>query len=89
MEGHFIAAVAEFAGTFMFLYMGYAGNLMTSLQAVPAVAPDGDGPASQTVVFTALSYSLALLVNVWAFYRISGGLCNPAVSTSGAFSSLT
>jgi aquaporin related protein len=40
----------------------------------------GNGAASsQQNIFTALLYGLSLLVNAWAFYRISGGLFNPAV----------
>jgi aquaporin related protein len=35
--------------------------------------------SSQQNIFTALVYGFSLLVNVWAFYRISGGLFNPAV----------
>lgn len=37
------------------------------------------GTSSQQDVLTALVYGFSLLVNVWAFYRISGGLFNPAV----------
>lgn len=33
-------------------------------------------------IHTALVYGFSLLVNVWAFYRISGGLFNPAVSST-------
>ncbi|KAF2186184.1 hypothetical protein K469DRAFT_776118 [Zopfia rhizophila CBS 207.26] len=37
---------------------------------------------AQTNIFIALVYGLSLLVNMWAFLRISGGLFNPAVSIS-------
>jgi len=81
MEAHLVATVGEFVGTFLFLYFAYAGNLMAvSLASSPAAAP-GLGKSSETVVFIALAYSFSLLVNVWAFYRISGGLFNPAVSS--------
>ncbi|KAK7429844.1 hypothetical protein QQZ08_003689 [Neonectria magnoliae] len=76
---HLVAACGEFVGTFFFLYFGYAGNLMAVLQA-PDVALNG-GLSSTTNLLIALSYGFALLVNAWAFYRISGGLFNPAVST--------
>lgn len=33
-----------------------------------------------TVLIISLAYGFSLLVNVWAFFRISGGLFNPAVS---------
>ncbi|KAH7109705.1 aquaporin-like protein [Dactylonectria macrodidyma] len=78
LSRHLVAASGEFAGTFLFLYFGYAGNLMAILQA-PYTAENG-GIASTTDIWIALSYGFALLVNVWAFYRISGGLFNPAVT---------
>lgn len=75
-----IAASGEFLGTFFFLYFGYAGNLMAILQT-PYTAQNG-GIASTTDMWIAFSYGFSLLVNVWAFYRISGGLFNPAVCLS-------
>ncbi|KAM5358590.1 hypothetical protein ACJZ2D_015158 [Fusarium nematophilum] len=51
---------------------------MAVLQA-PYPAANG-GIASGTDIWVAMSYGFALLVNAWAFYRISGGLFNPAVT---------
>lgn len=78
LAGHLIAASGEFVGTFFFLWMGYSGQTVVFNQA-PGMANAG-GISSETVVYTALVYGLSLLVNAWAFYRISGGLFNPAVS---------
>ncbi|WQF85302.1 Putative major intrinsic protein [Colletotrichum destructivum] len=78
MGGHLVAASGEFVGTFFFLFFGYAGQIMVVLQGADA-APDGS-LSSQGVVFIALTYGFSLLVNVWTFYRVSGGLFNPAVS---------
>src|SRR5205085_5176592 len=83
METHMVAAVGEFVGTFLFLYFAYAGNLM-AMSLASAKTPSG-GITSETVVFISLAYSFSLLVNVWAFYRISGGLFNPAVSLHSTF----
>ena len=77
LEAHLVAAGGEFVGTFLFLYFGYAGNLMAVSRA-PTDAPIG-GISSETVIFISLAYSFSLLITVWAFYRISGGLFNPAV----------
>jgi aquaporin related protein len=77
IEAHFVAAGGEFVGTFLFLYFGYAGNLMAASRT-PTIAPTG-GMSSETAIFISIAYSFSLLVNVWAFYRISGGLFNPAV----------
>jgi aquaporin related protein len=35
---------------------------------------------SQTLVYIALSFGLSLLVNAWVFYRITGGVFNPAIT---------
>jgi aquaporin related protein len=71
-----VAAVGEFVGTFMFLFFAFACQMMLTSQSNPA--PNGLASAQQNT-FTALVYGFSLLVNAWAFYRISGGLFNPAV----------
>lgn len=77
LRGHFVAATGEFVGTFMFLWFAFAGQLMVIEQASD-VALDGSKSA-QSVVFISLIYGLSLLVNAWGWFRISGGLFNPAV----------
>jgi aquaporin related protein len=62
----------------MFLYFSFACQMMLTTQASETSLVNG-GPSSQQNIFTALVYGFSLLVNVWAFYRISGGLFNPAV----------
>jgi len=80
MQSHIVAAVAEFVGTFMFLFLAFAGHLMAvSREPTPGTADN------QTVLIIGLAYAISLLVNVWAFYRISGGLFNPAVSDWSSF----
>ncbi len=74
MQTHLVAATGEFVGTFMFLFFAYATQLMVLVQTTPSTPP-----AMQTV-YVSLGYGFSLLVTVWAFYRISGGLFNPAVS---------
>ena len=66
----------------MFLYFAFACQIMLGSQAgEKAIASVNATPASsQQNIFTALVYGMSLLVNVWTFYRISGGLFNPAVS---------
>jgi aquaporin related protein len=85
LTGHLVAAVGEFVGTFMFLYFAFAGQIMLVTQAGEVSRANGLA-SSQQNIFTALLYGLSLLVNAWAFYRISGGLFNPAVSVIVAFS---
>lgn len=72
---NFIAVVGEFVGTFMFLFFSFAG---TQVSNTPK-APDGSPPNTQNLLYSALSFGFSLMVNVWAFYRVTGGLFNPAV----------
>lgn len=71
-----IAALAEFCGTFMFLFMAFAAT-QGVLTLESAMAPD----AAQ-VLFVAAAFGGSLAAMVWAFYRISGGMFNPAVRLS-------
>lgn len=77
LKNHFVAATGEFVGTFMFLYFAFAAHMMIVNNTVERTV--GGGASSQTIVFISLAYGLSLLVNAWGFYRISGGLFNPAV----------
>lgn len=74
MRNEVVAALAEFCGTFMFLFMAFAAT-----QAVLTVEAGRPSSAAQ-VLFVAAAFGGALAANVWAFYRISGGMFNPAVS---------
>lgn len=78
IQSHLVAATGEFVGTFFFLWMAYSAQIMALSQA--GFLAVGGGTSSETIVIISLIYSLSLLVNAWAFYRISGGLFNPAVS---------
>jgi len=78
VQAHLVAASGEFVGTFFFLFFAYAGHLMAVRQQVSTSLANG-GISSETVVFISLIYAFSFLVNAWAFYRISGGLFNPAV----------
>ncbi|KAK0756194.1 hypothetical protein N5P37_011284, partial [Trichoderma harzianum] len=78
MQKHLIASAGEFVGTFFFLWFAYAGSMQYVKQAT--LFPTSGGISDTTVFFIAHVYSFSLLVNVWAFYRISGGLFNPALT---------
>lgn len=73
-QRHLVAMSGEFVGTFLFLFFGYAGHQMVLDQATPAT------PGLLQTMFVSYAYGFSLLVTVWAFYRISGGLFNPAVT---------
>ena len=77
-KNHFIAMMAEFAGTFMFLLFAFGGTNVVN------AAPADDQPAELSanpakILFISLCFGMSLAVNAWVFFRISGGLFNPAV----------
>lgn len=82
-----VAAAAEFAGTFMFLFFSFGGTQVANTAAIysnRATAGQEDGsitqaPNTSVLLFIALSFGFSLMVNVWVFFRVSGGLFNPAV----------
>lgn len=73
-RAHLVAMSGEFVGTILFLYFAFAGTQTATMA-------NGPGPmTNQTLLYISLSFGISLLVNAWAFYRISGGLFNPAVT---------
>jgi glycerol uptake facilitator-like aquaporin len=81
IKNHFVAASGEFVGTIMFLYCAFSTHLMVVAQQSDMARSDATSSA-QTVVFISLGYGFSLLVSAWGWYRISGGLFNPAVCIS-------
>jgi aquaporin related protein len=83
-----VAAAAEFAGTFMFLFFAFGGTSVANTAAIYADAPtsgQADNSITQTpntsvLLYISLIFGFSLMVNVWVFFRVSGGLFNPAVS---------
>ena len=71
----------EFVGTVLFLWFALSGAQVAN--SVPSsagltVAQTGSNP--QQLQYIALSFGFSLAVNAWVFFRISGGLFNPAVT---------
>ncbi|KAK0520582.1 Aquaporin-1 [Tilletia horrida] len=87
-----IAAVAEFCGTFLFLLFSFgvatiAGQQQLTADSASQVQGAADSaPAlnSSQLLFSSLGFGFSLAVNAWIFFRVSGGLFNPAV-TLGLF----
>ncbi|CAJ2511626.1 Uu.00g072510.m01.CDS01 [Anthostomella pinea] len=80
----FVAAVGEWVGTTMFLFFAFAGTQVanaksdTPAESTTTNATTGFDPVVMLYISTAFGFSL--MVNVWVFFRISGGLFNPAVT---------
>ena len=82
-----VAFVAEFGGTFMFLFFVFGAAQVANAAAVVANGAGGQqenhsitqAPNTSVLLFISLAFGFSLAVNVWVFFRISGGLFNPAV----------
>ncbi|KAF2847799.1 aquaporin-like protein [Plenodomus tracheiphilus IPT5] len=71
----------EYVGTVLFLYFALSGTQVAN--SIPStggqtVAQAGSNP--QQLQYIALCFGFSLAVNAWVFFRISGGLFNPAVT---------
>lgn len=81
VRNHFVAMCGEFVGTTLFLFFALGGtqvanNIPTS--SGESIEETGSNP--QQLQYIALSFGFSLAVNAWVFFRISGGLFNPAVT---------
>jgi len=80
-RNHFVATSAEFAGTTLFLFFAFSGTQVALLANTPSSTNEVGTPSDPSqLMFIALSFGFSLAVNAWVFFRISGGLFNPAVS---------
>ena len=77
-RNNLIAVIGECVGTFMFLFFSFAG---TQISNTP-MPPPGSNPNTSKLLYASLAFGFSLTVNVWAFYRVTGGLFNPSVSLS-------
>ncbi|KAL2425983.1 Aquaporin-7 [Exophiala dermatitidis] len=82
-RNHFVAMAGEFVGTFLFLFFAFAGTQVantpqTTTGSTSTNLPQGPNPAQ--LLYISLCFGFSLAVNAWIFYRISGGLFNPAVT---------
>ncbi|KAK8068804.1 aquaporin-like protein [Apiospora phragmitis] len=80
----FVAALGEWVGTTMFLFFAFAGTQVANAGSkTPAAATTTNATAGfdpVVMLYIAVSFGFSLMVNVWIFFRISGGLFNPAVT---------
>ncbi|KAF1983829.1 aquaporin-like protein [Aulographum hederae CBS 113979] len=81
VRNHIIAMIGEFVGTFMFLFFAFTATQVANTSSGDA----GDtgipqGPNTSNLLYISLAFGFSLAVNAWVFFRISGGLFNPAVT---------
>ena len=80
-----MAFIGEFVGTTMFLYLAFAGTQVANIgaQGTTNTTTGQDTGFNPTVLlYVAVVFGFSLMVNVFIFFRVSGGLFNPAVSIS-------
>ncbi|KAK8132860.1 hypothetical protein PG999_001033 [Apiospora kogelbergensis] len=80
VQHNFVASLSEFVGTFF--YMLTALGCTAVVNAPTKAGQDGDDLAANPakLQFIALAWGMSIAVNAWVFFRISGGLFNPAVT---------
>ena len=73
-----MAVLGEFVGTTLFLFFAFAGTIVANVGAQESSA---NTTTNATVGFSpivnlyvAVSFGFSLMVNVWIFFRVSGGL---------------
>jgi aquaporin related protein len=73
-----VLTVGEFFGTFMFLLLAFVGTQAALDTNDPS---DPNAPLMPfSLLYIAASFGCSLAVNVWVFYRVTGGMFNPAVT---------
>ena len=80
----FVATIGEIVGTTMFLFFAFAGTQVANIQSNDGAANTTTGGTTgfntSVYLYISIIFGFSLMVNVWIFFRISGGLFNPAVT---------
>ncbi|KAF3002393.1 hypothetical protein E8E13_002251 [Curvularia kusanoi] len=84
-KNHFVAFVGEFVGTTMFLFFAFAGTQVANIGSSASsdsntTTGEATGFSPTVLLYISVVFGFSLMVNVWIFFRISGGLFNPAVT---------
>ncbi|KZM21083.1 uncharacterized protein EKO05_0003566 [Ascochyta rabiei] len=84
-KNHFVAFVGELVGTTMFLFFAFAGTQVANIGSAASsdsntTTGEATGFSPTVLLYIAVVFGFSLMVNVWIFFRISGGLFNPAVT---------
>lgn len=84
----FIAVMSEFLASTTFFFLALAGTQVAHLSLVPdvaglQVASEVLNPTAQPL-YVALVFGLSLLVMGWAWFKITSGLFNPAITLAMA-----
>jgi len=81
VRNHLVAMLGEFMGTFSFLF--FALTAVQTANSKPDTLPRidflSDSPSLLQITYISFVFGCGLAVNVWMFFRVSGGQFNPAV----------
>uniref|UniRef100_A0A0K3C7V8 BY PROTMAP: gi/472588445/gb/EMS25917.1/ water channel [Rhodosporidium toruloides NP11] gi/647396237/emb/CDR38261.1/ RHTO0S03e07030g1_1 [Rhodosporidium toruloides] n=1 Tax=Rhodotorula toruloides TaxID=5286 RepID=A0A0K3C7V8_RHOTO len=88
VKNHFIAMCGEMVGTTLFMMFALGGTTVANMGETSVTGqthPGQDGstatiPNTSNLLYIAFSFGISLTVIAWCFYRVSGGLFNPAVT---------
>ncbi|ORY81991.1 aquaporin-like protein, partial [Protomyces lactucae-debilis] len=83
IKNELVAGMAEFVGTVLSLMFALGGCNVANVPASPSgntTVSSSSGTDTGILLYIALCFGFSLTVNAWVFFRISGGLFNPAVS---------
>ena len=80
LKDDLFAALLEFVGTTVFLTLAFGGVQASAAEAGSAGATVSTGV--DRIMYIALCFGFSLLVSAWLFFRVTGGLFNPNVSTA-------
>jgi aquaporin rerated protein, other eukaryote len=71
----------------MFLFFAFSATQVANAGAAQVGTASGslsEAPNASTLLYISLAFGFSLAVNVWVFFRISGGLFNPAVRNASS-----
>ena len=74
-RNHFVACCGEFIGTFLFLFFALSGTQVAN----DIHAGEKHNGGTSRLLYISLCFGFSLAVNAWVWFRVSGGLFNPAV----------
>ena len=72
VRNHFVACAGEFIGTFFFLFFALSGTQVANTNKY-------DAEGLSRLLYISIAFGFSLAVNAWVWFRVSGGLFNPAV----------